>query len=181
MQVYLGAVNVALAKYLMADTRSVEDIVETEINRHGCFWDHNRVQLLIDTAKHRDSHMSKHCVGLLHDIVQAEDTVVPQHLVWQILFVLNNGGFVCKEDPWMASASSSGTEPTLDTVEPTATHLDETALTTHAEEILTAEGNAVPNTAVHITTSQSDLVITHDTPFDMANIDKELQTMLNAL
>jgi hypothetical protein len=174
----------------MAGTRSVEDIVETEINRHGCFWDHNRVQLLIDTAQHRDSHISRHCVGLLHDIVHAEDTVVPQHLVWQILFVLNNGGFVCKEDPWMASASFSGTEPTIDTVEPTVTHADETALTdhvdvaplaTHTEEILAAEGNAVPNTAVHITTSQSDLVITHDTHFDMANIDKELQTMLNAL
>jgi len=90
------------------------------------YWDKRKIRNMVKTAKEREylSDISKYVLSLLQAIIDS-DVEVPQLQVWELLFVLNNSGFIRDSDPWEKHGTQSNIPDNTDTPVDESTDDDE--------------------------------------------------------
>jgi hypothetical protein len=84
-----------------ASRHEIKAFVSSRVAFFHMYWDKTKIQHLMNKRQEVDalSDVSTYVLELLGDIV-AGDHDVPQMHVWELLFVLNNSGFLRSLDPW---------------------------------------------------------------------------------
>ena len=82
----------------------IEIFVADRVALYHHYWTASKISVMILRTKERQgqvSDVSTHVLKLLQNIVDDDsDSVIPQIKVWELLFVLNNSGFLRDNDPW---------------------------------------------------------------------------------
>jgi hypothetical protein len=81
-------------------------ILDLEMRKYTVFWDISKLNILVAAASNRESEMATLALTRLGTIIEGGAAITDQMEVWCLLFVLNRGGILCKEDPWSDMADT---------------------------------------------------------------------------